>query len=291
MKRRCCKNSLKGEKMFDKIKGFLDRTVSVEKAGLLLGALYALDAHGFVRANAEIDSMLNTDNDLDSATMIDNIYTVVTVGVDAVLDAHQITIDGNLDMKVAALEGLLRLQNWEDASSIVALCDGSSDPIQTLSDLLEMVTDKTWSDFADCIIRATPALIEKLSAMYQDKVPVEEQSAFIPIDDMRRNAILKFLKLYPASIAKGAIENDMYKVGTPFGIIVQNHHEQLAMQEPQAPKQAALELVGIALISNIPFNDFVKQTKDQIDAVYADINFITQVDVEMDSVLQGVLSG
>ena len=98
-----------------------------------------------------------------------------------------------------------------------------------------------------------------------------------------------FMTAHPNALVASAITEDMRAVGVPLQILLTDYRLRLAVLEPKAPDAAAMELMGLCLLSDIPSNDIARGVRDAIELIYTDINFITQVDVAVERYITEVL--
>lgn len=276
--------------MFEAVDAYLEGKVSPERKDLILGCLARLEAYNLNAAVNEIVPMIESATDTPFEQILLDIDQILNVGMDRVLGEMSITMNtDSLMIKDAILDGLKVLEDFSDHGLIVQMCDASDDEQQTLCELLELVTEKTWSDYAEVIASVNPALITRIADIHRKVEESEEDDVAIPAPDMTRQAmIMKFFKAFAVTLAKTDIQDNATMLGTPVSILLTAHMDKLHEFDPRAPKQAAIEIVGLALISDLPNNDLIRKTKELIDDVYADINFITQVDVAMDDVFKEV---
>lgn len=275
--------------MYEKLEYFLDRNTSEMKRGLVLAGLDILNKYGLVAAWSEISQMLDTSNDIDAPQLLLDIEVIINTGLNNVLAQHQIQAEGFLGIKIDILEGLKTLMDYEDSATILQFCDMDDDSVQTLSDLLEIVTVRTWADYSDVLKSVSPSLIRKLGELHRAKGESEDLEQSFKVEPARREALVKHFNSYLMSLTKQAVSEDMTMIGTPFNYIANRYKEQLADLQPMAAKQAAIEMVGLSLVSDTSLTDFVRTTKDRVDEIYSDINFITQVDSEIDNVVKEVM--
>jgi hypothetical protein len=276
--------------MFEAAKEYLNGRVAEEHAGVILGALMCLERHGFMSAWVEISNRIEEISDSPTSVVLDDIETILTIGLNVVLANHSIYMEGSTAIKTIVAEGLLVLADYDDSSQIVSMCDADDDSIQTLCDLLEMVTEKTWADFAEVIIKVSPALIKALGDRHRARDEEMDDGMRIVTDPVRLAAIGKHLATYPVTRAKTAITEDGVYIGCPLDILLNAHRPYLNSLQPAAAIQAGIELVGLCLISDMSFTNFNRLVKDQIEAVYSDVNFITQMDISVDEVLRSIVS-
>ena len=84
-----------GSAMYDKLDNLLQKWVDDTRREMYLNALDVMQRIGFTSAWDEISLMIESENDLPLAMMLDDIYTILTVGLETVLSNHAITIDGD----------------------------------------------------------------------------------------------------------------------------------------------------------------------------------------------------
>lgn len=275
--------------MFEQLENFLGRYAGPEKTGMCMAAMHRLETYGLVSARSEISQLLNTANSVDTMQLLLDIEVIINSGLNSILEQHQIQAKGNIPIKTDILEGLKVLMDYEDSATILQFCDLSSDPIETLSDMLSMVTDRSWADYTDALESVSHALIKRLGDLHRERGEAMQTYEVTEIEPERKLALQKHMHGYVVSLTKAALLENLTMIGTPFDILINNYKEALAEFEPRAARQAAIELVGFSLLSDTPLNDFVRTTKDKIDDVYSDINFITQVDIEIDNVIREVM--
>lgn len=270
--------------MYDKLENLLNSWVGPERRELIMNAITVLDKYNYMNAWTEISAYLEYATDESTAMIIDTLEGILTVGLDAVVRAHAVRYEGTIRQKTIVLEGLLALQNFEDKESILTLIDSGNDYIHILADLIEFATTVPWVEIIDGIKDVSPSLIDKIVQVNTDEEKIEGNS-YVMIDPERKENIVKFFQTHPKLLGRDSIVKEMRPVGVPIAILIDAYKLNLHLLEPEAPDQAAAEIVGLALVSDIPMKDIVKGAKDQIEILYADMGFITKVDVAMDKYL------
>lgn len=276
--------------MFLDLKEFLSKNVDPVRGGMINAAVHELANHGEVSSYSEISRLLNTANMDSIAGILDGIETIVNTGLNLVLRAFtiEVTEEATIAIKTDILEGLRVLETYEDSETILAMCEESGDSNETLSKLLELVTTRTWADYSDVILNLSHTLIEQLSDKHS--VNIENNSdVIVTFEDKRKDAVMRFITKYPVSMAKTAILQDQVQFGTPFNILKQDCVEQLQSFEPFAPAQLAVEMVGLGLISDLSFNNISRETKDKLEEMFTDPDFVSKVVISMDRVFDEVL--
>lgn len=276
--------------MFDKLENYLNKWVTPERRECIMNALTVLHAYGSEAAWNEICVFLEHATDRDTVTILDTIETIITVGLDKLIDAHGILYIGTMASKTRVLEGLLILQNYADEDSLLRHTERTDNPVEILADLLELATTTPWTEFIDGIRSVSPGLFTKLASLYTVSDESDESASlmFLSGDRARVDKVSRFVGLHPATMAARAILEDFRPVGLPLNILINDHRLEFAALEPMGFSQAALELVGLVLISDTPLENLLTVSKDQIETIFADINFITKVEMSMDVILTEV---
>ncbi len=276
--------------MFDKLESLLQQWVGVERRELIMNAFAALHAIGHEPAWGEVSQFLEYATDQPLSVIIDTIESILQVGLDCVLSAHAITVDGTIYIKTKVIEALLMLQDYDDPLMIVGLTADSEDSIHTMSNLLELMTGISWVEFIDHLCIVSPTLITMIHDRYTGSaVEALEAVEVAPPDSEQVAALRGWIAKHPNSIVATALSEDMRAIGVPLGVLISDYRLQLAVLEPKAPDSAAMELLGLCLLSDVPIRDLQRGAKDSIELVYTDINFITQVDVALDKYLTEVM--
>lgn len=269
--------------MYDKLENLLNQWLSVERRESILNALEVLESYNAMSAWSEISAMLeySTDDSLDM--IIDGIETVLRVGLEKTIAAHSITVNATIPVMTKILESIKTMSNFEDSESILKLTENSNNSIETFMDLFELVTTIPWAQIADSLVAVSPAFIQAVHAIYAPKDEDMEEMGVSQEDANKARRLHQYMLQHPNCLAKVALVDECRPLNVPMAILLNDYKLDLGRYEPRAAKQAAEELVGLALLGDVPFNDFVKGVKQLTDTVYTDLNFITQVDVAIDN--------
>ena len=277
--------------MFTKLENYLDKWVSVERKSAIIDALKVLTDYGSMSAWAEISAYLESATDESLSMIIDTIEGIITVGIDSVLSAHTIIMDGSYVLKTAALRGLQVMPVWSDTQTIQSLTMECRDPVASFCDLLELTTEYRSGDYIDFIVDVSPKLLEKI---YNLSVGIEENEDIDMMDDLdprRKKLLISYLSLFKNSIAQTEIIDNLLPPGLmDIEFIVENHKRYLLSLEPEGPDVAAMQLLGIALTSRTEVDKLLKACKEQLDVIFTDINFIGKVDIALTNVYNKVFS-
>lgn len=277
--------------MFTKLENYLDKWVSIERKTAIIDALKILDSYGYLSAWAEISSYLESATDESLMMIIDTIEGIINIAIDQVLSAHTIIMDGGYVLKTALLRGLLVVPVYSDCEHIQAITMESSNPIETLCDILELTTEYKYQDYIDFIVSVSTSLIDKMNSLATGNVDNQEIDDDEDLDPKRKQLLINFLNLYKNSIAQVELLDNLLPPGImEIEFLIENHKRQLIELEPMGFENAAMEILGLVLISNSDINIVLKTCKENLDIIFTDINFIGKVDMALTNVYNKVYS-
>ena len=277
--------------MFEKLEYYLIQWVPQARKETLMNALVLLDKFGHTAAWNEISDILESASDETTAAILDNTEMLLNKGIDIVLGEHSIQYIGELHQKNIVLEGLSLVQNWADPKTIFDLATTEANANEVFCNLISYVTGTPWQEIIDGIVYVSDALISKIAQMYE--ASMEDLNADIPhpfgVTKERQKKIESFLQEFPTTLANRAVTDNLRPLGIPIDILFTEAKPALILLEPDAAERAGLELVGLALISDIPDTALIQRTKELTDTVYSDLRFITSVDIAIDQYMTKVL--
>ena len=274
--------------MMDKLKEYLSTAVHEHRADVILDALECLQKHGYMSAWAELGTTLEYASDESTAMVVDAIEHILSVGQEQLLNAFSITMTDGIAMRTEVLNGILLLEAYDDGDAIRALCDNVIDPVDTFADLLEVVLTKSAMHIVEHLVSVSPALISKIAGLYKPTNDADDATAFPTPSADRLTYIRNYATQYPNAIARGLVIDESVRINTPMDILLQHQKLPLATFEPEAPQQAAIELVGLYLISDRGEKIVANDIKDYLDQLYSDMDFITAAGSAIDNILNGV---
>ena len=185
-----------------------------------------------------------------------------------------------LTIMVAILQGAEQILNYGDPMEVVDLIDGTEDTEEKFADILELVTDFKWDDYLGAITFVHPGILINLRASMVEQAEQLEQEEEVNLDLIRKR-LKSFLAGRTDLMITSAIA-DGISMSRPMDVYTDHAQEYL---HTLSPKQAAEELVAIALASNVETDCVGEAIRDQIDVIYTDVHYITKVDVALTEIL------
>lgn len=278
---------------FDKLENLLGKWVGVERHESVMAALEVLRDYGFTATWSEISQYLEYGTDYPIADSLGVIEASINRGIEAVFSEHQMMVEGSIPTKTSILEGLLILQDFDDGDSVLRIIDDNNDPHHAMAELLELATTKPWSQYIDALLSIPQRMIDKIASLYLEVV--DDGEDILPVfesgDKEKARRLAKFIDRYPNTLVKSSVVDTMRPLGLPSAIALHDHKVALGLLEPKAPEQAALELMGIALLCDIPYKDLSTKVKQLPDTIYTNMDFILRVGTSLDKLITEVIHG
>lgn len=277
--------------MFEMLEIRLDTWVSMERKKAIIDALTVLSDYGFMAAWTELSAYLECTFEDSLTDIIDTVETIISTGLDRVLNEHSIQMDGSYVLRTAVLRGLKVLSNYADTQTVLSLTMESDNAIESLCDLLELTTEYKYIDYVDYIYDVSPALIKLINKNASIEEDNESVTEIDDLDPTRKKLLLSYLDYYKDTVVHREINDNLFPPGVmDISFIIENHKRSLLSYEPEAADRAAIELLGISLLSSNDIANVLKHCKSQLDIVFTDIKFIGKVDMELTNAYNKVFS-
>lgn len=275
--------------MFDKLALLLRQQVTPECGDAFIQSLTVLDMYGYTSSWADIAEYIEHGLGDPTALFIDTIEMLINAGLDDVLQKMTLTVDGNHVIKSMVLEGLKVLESWDDPRAIMDIIEIDQSTQETLAELLSMVSPMHTEEWLPHLLDLSPSLITAISSKYSD-ASIALENRVEPIPDTKVTAVRRFIKRYPNSLAATALTKEFVPYGISMDALIKKYTLHLQVLQPEAPEQAALEIIGLTLISDTEYKDIRKVTKDFLDDAYIDMDFISRMNISVDKQLTDVLA-
>lgn len=277
---------------FTKLENLLQQWVDPIRASPIIEGLEILREYGQRGAWTKISTLLEYATDRPIADSLTYIEYNIAAELDQTLVELGIGSGGTIAFKIDVLSGLKLLEDINEPDAVVAITEDNSDPVMALCELLELATTKPWADYIAHIVTVPPRQIERIHSLYAPRV--ENGGDTLPIfesnDKDKSIRLMRYLDKHPDTFAVKALLY-MRPLGTPMFILLNDYKLQLGELEPAAPNQAAIEIMGLGLLGDVSFAKLTTRIKEIVEEVYTGIDFITQVNVELDRLLAEVIHG
>lgn len=278
--------------MIDELNYVLEQTVTPERKSVLLSAVNILHEYNFHGMDFEIVQMIQTEDVIGTDNLVNGIETVISRGLDVVLRNHGlVTTNPDTRLRSAALNGLMDLQFYDDHDAVLAEIDNTTDPTMSLCNLLAMVTDRDWGDFATLFVDVPSTLLDKLEELHTSMMNGEESEIEELTDDVItegkkaeiKERLRRYLKHEPKDLIIPTLIAGGHRLGTDAKVYMDAASEKLRSYEKRDAERIAKEFMAIALASPLQTRDFRNAIGEWLEETYDSIDVITAVDVALDN--------
>lgn len=284
--------------MIDELDYVLTECVSPERKRVYMSAVDILHDYDFHSFDFEIQNIIPVQNIIGTEQMITDIHNVINTACDTVFREHGLSVSTDaLPIKVAILRGLKDIQSFEDHDTVVALCMDGGEASEIFADLMELVVDRPWGEVMNAISAVPQNLIERLKELHAQNSRDEETEIDDIQDDMlhaRTTEVLRqrvkgYMKRTQETLVIDTLVQEGYRVGASMKHYLGGAADKLASYEPKQPTQAARDLLSLALATHTEEKDLKKLIGETIEEIYADMSFITDVDIALTDEMRKVV--
>lgn len=276
--------------MFDRLQALLNRITTEASATSFIQSLKVMELFDNFDSWSDISTYIESGPAISSSVFIDIVESLILAGLDKILVQFTLHVDGNHVFKSIVLEGVKLLEDYDDHTAILAAIALDNSPAETMAELLAIVTPLTVDELLMNIMDVSPSLITAIKSRYNDEEIALEDNNTVGLEVNKKVAIQHYISTYPSSIAAYAITKEFLPYGITIETLLSKYRLPLQGLEPHAPEQAALELIGLVLISDAEHANIRTVVRNHIDFVYADMEFITKMNISIDNQLSQVLN-
>lgn len=150
--------------MFEELETYLLTITSPELTEVYITCLETLASAGITSTVDDLSDVLATESVVGRDQMINEIEAYLRSVMDATCNQFGVFLQDEFNIKYAEaiVRGLNLLTNWDDRETIESICLAELPPEDKLSDLLELVTEYSWVEYASTVARVTPGIFDRL---------------------------------------------------------------------------------------------------------------------------------
>jgi hypothetical protein len=286
-----------GADMIEDLRYVLSQYLNPERTRLLIGAVSTLYEYNYTSFESPILQLINVLPDVGSEKMLMDTATIIERSMEIVLREHGLTfVSGDLTIKMDILDGLKTLETYDDHEALVDIATDEEDPSQALCEMLALVTNRSWADFAEPLGDVPSSLIERLLSVHEREMGIREaleddDSDATEIDVCKLRARLKnYLSKSGKDLMAADLVASGYRVGTSIDQLLTAKLDELYSFMPKKPELAAKNLMSIALMSSESISTLKQAINDRLEDLYDDVSFITGVDVALTDEMRKVVA-
>lgn len=273
--------------MLDILEYYLVNTATPELVTTLKEAHAIFDKINLTGYEAKFEELLLLSGDVDQSQTLNKIIEVTKELQEQVLLDHAIILidDITVEMNNVFISGIFDIQDYENKDEITNVVSTGVNSEETLAELLSLVSSLSVEELLSNIDSVNQSLI----------VRIKETSIPSPLEDNEDELILKqihitkfirfcnYVHTHKLNVSK-MLSNGI-SVGFPFLVYADIIGRDL---ESMNEKQAAVELIGMALVSNDGVNNVRGIIKEHIEKYVASLDAITRINIIISDLLLGL---
>lgn len=275
--------------MYEELSAALSHNVPVPQKMEVLTLVQTLHDYDFHDMDFELINIMGQDSTIGTEQMIGDIRTVIETGAHKVLEQLGLKVYAdNFSLLNAVLRGLKLIEDYEDSETIISTTSDEVDNTQVLSDLLALVTDWEWSDFAQVLGDVPRGLLERIITVHEEHIQDQESEAEETVEAVEeRQRIANYrerVKRYLTHHKDIAFARNLLDQGFRLGYEPKHYinavfDELVEFEENKKAERVAHEMVALMLMSNIPIAQLRNTIGEWLEKIYTDMTFVTNIDV------------
>lgn len=280
-----------------------DRDLSLiynqQRKELALRAIEALYEFDFMNFEFELINIINDIDNIGAEQATSDIDNVLNTALNVVLSSFTIAVNDDTPMaiKIAIVEGIRALENYNDSWHIVSVIEDEEDALFAFCELLALVTEYDEHHYVDQIATITDDFLEKLKEHHNEKLDVEDNEEVVPVDKNIIERLRRFVKARKEELIISKLVENRVGVGKPYehylaissddmdALLPEN---KLAGTLKRAATLIAVNLLGFAIASPLPDNEILPTVKKSLDENFDDDQFISEITHALDEVYMKV---
>ena len=245
---------------------FLGKVLDDTKYALYLDIVHGLQAYQYIDHEHEVLDLLNSSEEGEMVKILDGVNAILDVAMDAVLNAHGVFCEATLYEKSTILNALYRLTNWTEREFLYAITNQEVTAVEKLAELLAHVSDRDVTFYLEHLTSVANSLINRVRELYQ---PVDEVADEI---NLQR---LTIVRQYTTTHRDTWAEALLVERGVPFESPLEllfNLTPELENIRELSDEEAAIQIVGLFLISDVQISTLMMTIKEHLDGLYPNVN-------------------
>ncbi len=248
----------------------------------LLKGFYRLGVKSF---ETDIIYLLKDAENTDSNEILARLQRILIHKSSEVLMAQGISIDcGEIATIRHILEGLEAIQTYEDEDVVCMICESGLDDVETLCELLALVTPCPATLLHEHIVFVDPRVISTLHESAETASHLVTAVASSK-NEAVVNRVRQWISAFPDSLVETLLMKNVpvgMSVESYTNIVRQNIVSDLDVVFGDDPETIAMNSISLVLYSNTPDLKVKQSVQALLDEYYSDINTIQKADIAVE---------
>lgn len=277
--------------MFETLIKTLEGIWSEEKIELIHRCEKVFQTYEYETVGVAIDYLLKQSSYTPTDDLLNRIMTVLEENLDILILNHTIQVtEATIQEKLFILETVAMLEDHDDQERIYFLATDdvtSNDTRERFIEILEFVSGVGMHRFEHTIWGVHDSFIDKVAEQANAKLNDYDYDIIQPPTVAR----IELFKRYITTYGRGALVLAIsmgYRMNINYDFILDRFQADISKLEPGDPKQAAIEIVGLLIMSDTALEDIRKKANQTVSQLFSNAVFRTSTLSFISSVLSEV---
>lgn len=277
--------------MFETLIKTLEGIWSEEKIELIHRCEKVFQTYEYETVGVAIDYLLKQSSYTPTDDLLNRIMTVLEENLDILILNHTIQVtEATIQEKLFILETVAMLEDHDDQERIYFLATDdvtSNDTRERFIEILEFVSGVGMHRFEHTIWGVHDSFIDKVAEQANAKLNDYDYDIIQPPTVARIELFKKYITTYGRGALVLAISMG-YRMNINYDFILDRFQADISKLEPGDPKQAAIEIVGLLIMSDTALEDIRKKSNQTVSQLFSNAVFRTSTLSFISSVLSEV---
>ncbi len=277
--------------MLDTLIKTLQDVWSEEKLELVNRCNQVFLTYEYETVGVAVDYLLKQASSVPNEDLILRIMTVLEENLDILILNHTIQLtEARIQDKLFILETIAMIEDIDDQERINFLATDdvtATDDRDRLVDILEFVSGVGRHNFEHTIWSVHPSLIQRFAELSNSKINDYDYDVIPPPSIERVELFKKYINTYGRNAIMIAIAMG-YRMNINYDFILDKFQTEITRLEPTDPKQAAIEIIGLLIMSSTPYEEIRKKANQTVSQLFNNAVFRTSTLSFISSVLSEV---
>jgi hypothetical protein len=273
--------------MLDILHDYLNDAVAPEAVQVITSAHDTFEQIGLENYESAFEEILMLDSQVDVGETVNAVVSLTQQLQQKILLEHGVVLTNDATIAVgnAFISGLLQIQEYDDLVQLQQVLSSDGSPEEILAMVLDLVSERDADDLMTHIETVSPFLLTKLKdyARTNEKLLDDDDPADKVVYVAAFNRFYAYIKA-SSLLTLNLLVNGVGP-GFPFMVYAKALSTQL---DSLTPKQAAQELVAMALLSSDGIDNPRAVIQANIEHLISDVDRITRIDVVVSELLLGL---
>ncbi len=267
--------------MLDELRIWLEQIVPLEQVDLYVTAFEDLRDINDLSAETEFCLLWQEKDRIYGGELLDSLRAILNTGARKALRSHGIffTEETNISLLTKALEGIIWLNNTEDSDEVVKIFSGDYTDRDKLAILFQYVNNDSLEIWQDSITDVSQLFIARVLEDHSETRIIHEEFSNYDLSALTRYEVKFQNRLYRKAVELGANPGVIDAV-----TLLEMFREQLSQWSPFSPREAAIDIAGLVLFSDLEQKNLSKQAGLLAERFYTDAGFMQALNAQLGQV-------